>query len=64
MGMIGSVGKQTGSLLRYTDTVHMYVCTYMQLCSTSLHNTPIKDLRDGVCSCCASRGNLLVCMAI
>ena len=24
MGMIGSVGKQTGSLLRYTDTVYMY----------------------------------------
>ena len=27
MGMIRSVGKQTGSLLRCTDSAHMYVCT-------------------------------------
>ena len=27
MGMIRSVDKQTGSLLRCTDSVHMYICT-------------------------------------
>ena len=54
----GCVGKQTGSWLK--DTRYCtYVRMYIQLCSTSLRNTPSKHLRDGVLLFC-SRGNLLI----
>ena len=59
MGMMGSVGKQTGSLLK--DTQILYVHTFS--CVVPVY--AIKDLRDGVLLFCFKRQSThLVCMVL